>query len=214
MCRYRSGMKSGRWAFGPPVADPRMRYRIKNIFSGRSVLERVVRATPRTRFPGNLFFRLVFLSVAFSLNIFFFGCFFFPRFPGDRISFGGRCGRKRAAVRRRRIGPVFLKWMRPGFKCTRTGPANRFVRHLPARRPERPETKTGGNLFRFPPVPSLPVHRPALRRARGRPGDQQVILSFEPSTFTILCMYSFFMFSRAGPRYFRGSNSAGFSANT
>ncbi len=35
----------------------------------------------------------------------------------------------------------------------------------------------------------------------------------EPNTLIILCLYSFSILSRAGPRYLRGSNSAGFSAN-
>ena len=59
------------------------------------------------------------------------------------------------------------------------------------------------------------------RRARSELGGiMYVIKSFNynlpalPNTFSILCLYNFSMLSRAGPKYLRGSNSAGFVANT
>ena len=57
------------------------------------------------------------------------------------------------------------------------------------------------------------------RRARSELGGiMYVIKSFNynlpalPNTFSILCLYNFSILSRAGPKYLRGSNSAGFSA--
>ncbi len=51
-------------------------------------------------------------------------------------------------------------------------------------------------------IPLLNLPRIIVRSVRT---ETYQSLSFEPSTLTILWMYIFFMFSRAGVRYWRGS---------